>query len=95
MPLVLREPALHGGAAGLAGLGRRTGRGAAARLAGDASRSAPGRDRAARLGGPRCARRAGMLASAGGRGRRRLSDAGFFRLLDEFRLTAREAALKD
>jgi hypothetical protein len=72
-----------------------TGRGAAARLARDQSPLALAtvsvRAWAAALAGaPRV-----LAERRRVRGAARLSDAGFYRLLDAFRLTAREVALKD
>ena len=76
-------------------VGVATGRGAAARLAGEASVLALAGIAlrawgAAIAGAPRVlAQRRRLRATS------RLSSAGFYRLLDEFRLTAREVALKD
>jgi hypothetical protein len=76
-------------------VGIASGRGAAARLAGDSSVLAVigvalRAWRAALAGAPRILAERRRLRPAF-----RLSTAGFFRLLDEFRLSAREVALKD
>ena len=94
-PLVLASPFYTAARLAWQAVGIATGRGAAARLAGEASvlaviATALRAWGAALAGAPR------VLAE-----RRRLrpgfrvSTAGFFRLLDQFRLTAREVALKD
>ena len=94
-PLVWASPLYTAARLGWHTVGVATGRGAAARLAGEASVLALVGIAlrawwAAIVGAPRVlAQRRRLRATS------RLSSAGFYRLLDEFRLTARDVALKD
>jgi GT2 family glycosyltransferase len=94
-PLVWASPFYTGARLLWQAVGIASGRGAAARLAGEASVVALVGITlrawwAALAGAPRVLAERRRLSPAF-----RLSTAGFFRLLDEFRLTAREVALKD
>ena len=94
-PLICVSPAYTAARLGLQAWGVLTGRGAAARLA--ESRS-PAHLAAVALRAYASALRAlprTLRERRQGRALRRMSTAGFRALLDEFRLTAREAALKD
>lgn len=94
-PLVVASPIYTAARLWWQAVGIATGRGAAARLAGEASILALA-GIALRAWWAACAGAPGILAER--RRRRassRMSSAAFYRMLDEFRLTAREVALKD